>query len=263
MTAAVAELRARHNIPESALKRLQSILAQQQMTGEQRLARLDELAGWLAATVAHLRAPSNEAAEARRVKAQAADALEAGELERAMDLLKAIREHVREARRRAEARLAEELQTLKAQMTEEAAATARLGELAMARHDLDAAAEHFADASGQLPAEQPALELGYRYRRAEALAAKAETTGEPGAIEAAAAAYRVCLRLVTPERDAARGPDQRRARRHAAGARRAASAIQHRARRGGECVRRGGWRDRPGRAGRCSGRWCSSPTRPP
>ena len=202
LPAAVADLRERHKLPDAALKRLQTILAQQSMSAEHRLARLDELAGWLMATVAQLRAASNDAAEVRQIKTQAATALEQGDLERAMDLLKAIREHVRDARRRAETRLAEELQTLKGQMTEEAASTARLGEMAMARNDLDAAAEHFADAAGQLPAQEPALELGYRYRRAEALAAKAETSGDGRAIEAAAVAYRVCLRLITPERDA-------------------------------------------------------------
>lgn len=200
---AVADIKTRHNLPDGALRRLQAVLAQQSLTSEQRLARLDELAGWLAATAASLRRPTNEIAEIRHIKSQAAAALEQGGFEQAMDLLRAVREHVREARRRTEARLTEELHTLKSQMIEEAAATARLGELALARHDLDAAAEHFADAAGQLPAGEPALELGYRYRRAEAIAAKAEQSGEISAIEAAAMAYRICLRLVIPEQDAA------------------------------------------------------------
>ena len=129
------------------------------MSAEHRLARLDELAGWLMATVAQLRA-AERCSRGPPGQGAGGDALEQGDLERAMELLKAIREHVRDARRRAEARLAEELQTLKAQMTEEAAATARLGELAMARNDLDAAAEHFADAAGQLPARSPRWSWG-------------------------------------------------------------------------------------------------------
>jgi tetratricopeptide (TPR) repeat protein len=202
-TSAVADIKSKHDLPDGALRRLQSVLAQQALSAEQRLARLDELGGWLAATVASLRRPSNEASEIRHLKAQAASALEEGSFERAMELLKAVREHVRDARRRAESRLAEELQSLKSQMVEEATATARLGELAMARHDLDAAAEHFADAAGQLPAGEIALELGYRYRRAEVIAMKAEATGEMQAIEAATTAYRNCVRLITPERDSA------------------------------------------------------------
>lgn len=199
--AAVAELKARHQLPEPALRRFQAILAQQSMSGEQRLARLDELAGWLVATVAVLRKPHNEATEVRAAKHDAAAALEAGDLERAMDLLKTVREHMRESRRRAEARIADELQTLRVQMVEEAKATARLGELALARMDLDAAADHFADAAGQLPASEGALELEYRQRQAEALAAKAETTGDPRMLEAAAQAFRACRRLIVSETD--------------------------------------------------------------
>jgi tetratricopeptide (TPR) repeat protein len=195
----VAEIKARHNLADGALRRLQSVLAQQIASAEHRLARLDELGGWLASTIASLRRQSNETTEVRHLKSQAAAALETGNFEQAMELLKAVREHVRDARRRAQARLADELQTLKAQMMEEAAATARLGELAIARHDLDAAAEHFADAAGQLPSGETKLEFGYRYRRAEVIAMKAEATGDTVVIETAAAAYRHCVRLLTPE----------------------------------------------------------------
>ena len=44
------------------------------MSAEQRLARLDELAAWLIATVAHLRKPSNEPAAQRQAKLGAAAA---------------------------------------------------------------------------------------------------------------------------------------------------------------------------------------------
>ena len=47
------------------------------------------------ATIAHLRKAGNEAPELRQTKLEAAAALEAGDLERAMDRLKAVREHVR------------------------------------------------------------------------------------------------------------------------------------------------------------------------
>src|SRR5262249_5821538 len=57
----------------------------------------------------------------------------------------------------------------------------------------------FADAAGQLPAEQPALELDYRQRQAEALAAKVELTGDGHALERAIEAYRTCRRLASPE----------------------------------------------------------------
>ena len=96
-----------------------------------------------------------------------------------------------------EARIADELQSLRLQMIEEAAATSRLGELALARMDLDSAADYFADAAGQLPASEAALELDYRQKQAEALAAKAETTGDARALQASAQAFRKCRSLVT------------------------------------------------------------------
>lgn len=192
-----AEVQARHRLPEGALRRLQQILAQQPMSAEQRLARLDELGAWLIATVAYLRKQTNDAPAQRQAKLDAAAALEVGDFEQAMEQLRSVREHTREGRRRAEARIAEELQTLRLQMIEEAAATARLGELALARMDLDSAAEHFADAAGQLPASEAALELDYRQKQAEALAAKAETTGDGRALQASAQAFRKCRSLVT------------------------------------------------------------------
>ena len=201
MPSAVAEMQSRHRLPEGALRRFQAILAQQPMTAEQRMARLEELGIWLNATIAHLRKPSNDAAELRQTKLEAAAALEAGDLERAMDRLKAVREHMRDGRRRAEERIAEELQSLRLQMIDEAAATARLGELALARMELDAAADFFADAAGQLPASERVLELEYRQRQAEAIAAQAEATNEPRAVEAAVIAFRSCRRLLQADTD--------------------------------------------------------------
>lgn len=183
------------------MRRLQASLAVQPMPAEQRLARLEELAHWTVTTVAQLRQPANEAPELRRLKTEAAAALEAGELERAMDFLRAVREHLRDGRRRTEARLAEEVAALKSQMIEEAAAVARLGELALARLDLEAAAELFADAAGNLPVGETALELDYRQRQAEALAAKAEMSGDARFLRSAAEAFRTALRLITKAAD--------------------------------------------------------------
>ena len=194
---ASAEIQARHRLPEGALRRIQQILAQQPMSAEQRLARLDELGAWLISTVAYLRKPTNDAPAQRQAKLDAATALEHGDFEQAMDYLRAVREHTRDSRRRVEARIADELQSLRLQMIEEAAATSRLGELALARMDLDSAADYFADAAGQLPASEAALELDYRQKQAEALAAKAETTGDARALQASAQAFRKCRSLVT------------------------------------------------------------------
>jgi len=183
-------------LPEGALKRFRAILGQQQMSAEHRLARLDELAEWLLATVVQLRAQRNVGGDLVRLKSLAADALEAGDLEQALDLLKDIRNRLRDDRRRSEARLQEEMEALKSHMIEEALAVARLAELALARLDYDGAAELFADAASHLPRQQAAREIDYRQRQAEALAAKAEATGDPHALAAAADAFRATLRLI-------------------------------------------------------------------
>ena len=196
---ATALLRRKHEIPEPAFRRLQAILAAQNMSPAARLGRLDELAGWLAATIAQLTRPGNDAPELRRLKSEAAAALGNGELERAMDLLKEVRHKLRDDRRRTEARLVEEVQTLKQQMLEEALAAARLGELALARGEYVTAAELLAEAASSVPTTEPVLELAYRLQAAEALASLAEVTGETGALAAAATAYRAALPLAGRE----------------------------------------------------------------
>ncbi|MGE0630554.1 MAG: hypothetical protein AB7O43_22415, partial [Hyphomicrobiaceae bacterium] len=203
LVGAVAEIRARHGIPEGALRRFQSILAAQAMPAEQRLARLEELASWLAATLAHLTAQSNDPIELRRLKAEAAKALGDGDLERAMDLLKEVRQNLRDSRRRTEARLAEEMEALKAQMLEESGTTARLAELALARFDFDVAAELFADAAASLPSGFTEIEADYRQRQAEALAARAEISGDTRSLQAAATAFRGAMELVSRTADPA------------------------------------------------------------
>lgn len=201
LSAAVAAIKERHQLSDGALRRLQSILATQSQANEHRLARLDELGAWLAGTVSQLLRPGNDAAELRRLKHDGASALQAGDFERAMELLKQVRDHVRDDRRRTEARLAEEVETLKMQMIEEATAAARLAGLALARLDYDGAADLFAEAAGNVPSSEAALELDYRQRQAEALASKAEMTGDARALQSAATAFRNCLRLVDRSAD--------------------------------------------------------------
>ncbi len=188
-------------MPDGARTRFQAILSAQPLSDKQRQARLIDLANWLSATVEHLRRPSNEPAAVLKIKAEAADALDAGELERAMELLKVVRERLRDERRGTERRIAEELENLRLNMLEEAAATVRLGELAMARFDFAAAADFFADAAGQLPAKETGLEFDYRQRHAEALASLSEQTFDARVLEAAAQAFRTCRRLLVRERD--------------------------------------------------------------
>lgn len=201
-TNSAAAIQARHGLTDAAMRRFETSLDAQSLAADQRLERLDELAGWLATTVAQLTRPGNEDAGLRRLKAEAAAALAAGEFERAVDLLREVRSHAREGRRRSEQRLAEEMLTLQHQMAEEAAAIARMAELALARFDHAAAAELFAEAAANVPKSEPELELRYRLRQADALAAKGEEQGDLVALAGAVRAYREALLLCSRDRDA-------------------------------------------------------------
>lgn len=198
----VAAIKARHGIGDGAMNRFETALAAQNLNAEQRLERLDELAAWLASTVAQLTRPGNEDAALRRLKAEAAAALAGGDFERAVQLLRDVRLEAREGRRRSEQRLAEEMQNLQHQMAEEAAAVARLAELALARFDYDGAAELFGEAATTVPKTEPQLELRYRLRQADALAMKGEERGDLAAMAGAVRAYREALALSDRARDA-------------------------------------------------------------
>lgn len=190
-------------MPRGARERFRALLEAQPLSEIQRRQRLVELGNWLVATTSHLRRASNEGADVAHIKARAADHLDAGQFELAMDLLKGVRDRLREQRRAVEARIAEELETLRVTMLEEAAAAARLGELAMARFDFAGAADFFGEAAAQLPAKESAFEFDYRQRQAEALAAHAETTGDDHVIRRAVEAFRASRRLLVRERDRA------------------------------------------------------------
>jgi tetratricopeptide (TPR) repeat protein len=196
-----AGIQARHGLTDAAMRRFEATITAQNLTPEQRMERLDELAGWLAVTVAQLTRPGNEDAALRKLKADAAAALTTGDFERAVDLLGEVRRQAREGRRRSEQRLAEEMQNLHHQMAEEAAAVARLAELALARFDFDAAADLFGEAASSVPKSEPQLEQRYRLRQADALAAKGEERGDLAALAAAVRAYRDALSLADRGRD--------------------------------------------------------------
>lgn len=202
VTPSVPAIQARHGLSDGAMRRLDTAMAGQSLSPEQRLERLDELAAWLASTVAQLTRPGNEDSALRRLKADAAAALAAGDFERAVDLLREVRREAREGRRRAEQRLAEEMHALQHQMAEEAAAVARLAELALARFDYAAAAELFAEAATTVPKSEPQLELRYRLRQADALATKGEELGDIAVLATAVVAYREALVLSDRGRDA-------------------------------------------------------------
>lgn len=182
-------LKAKYRLSDLAFQRFATLLEAQSLRPEQRLARLEELAVWLDQTVAQLSRASNDDAATRSLKEKAARALADGDFETAFELLKSLRRNVRENRRKTEQRLEEEMQILKAQMAEEAVATARLGELALARCDYDEAIDLFAEAVDGAPRADTDLEISYRLRYADALFRKGDDTRDAGSLAQAVRSY--------------------------------------------------------------------------
>lgn len=190
----LADLRDRFGLSERAQSRILRLIdAQQGRPGELAL-RLEQLSQWLGDAKAQLMKPSNDDAEVRKLKAKAAGALADGDFEGAADALRQIRREVRETRRRTEERLADEVAGLKAQMVEEARATARLAELHVAERDFAAAADLFADAALALPTAERELAWRFELQRADALLRKGEASADGSALAEAISAFASCVR---------------------------------------------------------------------
>ncbi len=192
----LADLRERFGLNDKALRRVLGLLDAQGVRGEHIAPRVEELAAWLGDVRAQLLKATNEEAEVRRLKAKAAQALADGDFEAAEEALKLLRREVRESRRRIEERLAEEVSSLRTQMMEEARATARLAELALANLDFRNAAELFGESSLALPTSDRDLAWQYNLQRAEALYRHGETALDASSLNDAIAAYGHAVRLV-------------------------------------------------------------------
>ena len=196
---AIKAIQARYGVSDPALARFLKSLEPQDLRADRFLERLEDMAGWLKTTHEHLLKPSNEVADVRRLKTGAAEAIANGEFELAMDQLKQVRRNLRDTRRRIEERLQDEMHNLKSQMAEEALATARLGELALARFELDSAAELFAEAVDMAPANDHEARWRSGMRHAEALVRKGEVRRDVAAFREATRVYEGALKLVPRE----------------------------------------------------------------
>lgn len=190
----LADLRERFGLTEKAMRRLLSLVDEQGTRIDDIVPRLEELSGWLGDVRAQLLKPSNDEPEIRRLKSKAAAALADGDFEAAMETLRHVRREIREARRRIEERLQDEVAGLKSQMLEEARATARLAELAMTRREFASAAELFAEASLSLPSTDREGAWRYNLQRADALYAKARDETDGGALSDATNIYGQAVR---------------------------------------------------------------------
>ena len=197
----LAEIRDRYGLTSKALARCLAMLAAEHVKPEKMLSRLEDLGAWLKSTREQLLRPSNDDTEARRLKGRIAAALGDGDFEEAADLMKQVRRRLRDNRRHIEERLQEEIAGLKSQMAEEAQATARLAELAMARFDFDTAGELFAEAADSAPKSDRAVQWRYLMRQAEALYRKGEERAEPAAFSRSLQIYEGAARLAVEARN--------------------------------------------------------------
>lgn len=187
-------LREQFGLNEKAVSRVLALLVSQGVPADRMLERLEGLCKWLGDAKAQLSRPSNDLAETRRLKARAAAALGEGDFEAAADALRQIRRDIRESRRRTEERLAEEVAAIRGQMAEEARATARLAELALANRDFAAAADLFGEATLALPSADRAMAWKYNLQRAEALYQRAAQSRGSQAVADAISAYSTAVR---------------------------------------------------------------------
>jgi tetratricopeptide (TPR) repeat protein len=194
-TSLLADLRERFGLGERAMRRILTHIDQQQLARDRIIPALEELAAWIGDVRAQLTKPANVDADVRRLKAKAAAALADGDFEAAVEALKHVRRELREGRRRIEERLQDEVVALRQQMTEEARATARLAELALARGQNGEAADLFSEAALAMPSNDREGIWRLQLKRAEALYRAGETGREPRALTEALSAYNHAIRL--------------------------------------------------------------------
>jgi tetratricopeptide (TPR) repeat protein len=195
-TALLADLRERFSLNERAMRRILGHLDQQGLKPDRIIAEFEGLASWVGDVRAQLTKPTNEEADIRRLKSKAAAALADGDFEAAVDALRQLRRELRDTRRRIEERLEEEVTALRRQMTEEARATSRLAELAMARNFYAEAAELFSEAAVAMPSTDRDGIWRLHLKRADALYRAGERGRDARVLAEALAAYNLAIRLV-------------------------------------------------------------------
>lgn len=188
-TVFLADLRERFGLSEKAMAAVLALIERQSVNPGDFVARIEEVAVWLGDVKAQLLKPTNEDAEIRRLKSKAAAALADGDFETAGDVLRQVRREVREARRRVEERLSDEVASLKTQMNEEARSTARLAELALAKLDFLLAAELFGEAALALPTADRDGAWTFNLQRADALSRYGDVGGHQASLAEAIGGY--------------------------------------------------------------------------
>jgi tetratricopeptide (TPR) repeat protein len=168
-------------VNENALKAFFATLGENEVSTDRLSEKLLEIAGHYKKALVQSAPGPNDGPEFSKVKSAANHALEAGQLERADELLEEL-ERLQDA-------------AIASEQLERASTSAERGQLAMSRLRYQEAAQRFADAAKHVPEERSDIRLGYLDQEADALYRQGNERGENTALIAAIERYRILLTL--------------------------------------------------------------------
>jgi hypothetical protein len=166
---------------EKALKSFFQTVGERDVPIEQLGKKLLEIAGRYRELLAQVRPNPDDGAKTAEIKNAASQALEAGQFDRADELLDQLQK----------AQDAE----LESRQLQRASTSAERGQLAMTRLQYRNAARYFAEAAKHLPAEHNEIRLSYLDREAGALYREGDERGDNEASAAAIEHYGVALTI--------------------------------------------------------------------
>jgi tetratricopeptide (TPR) repeat protein len=168
-------------VSESALQAFFTILGEQEVPNEKLATKLLAIAENYKNLLAQAAPGPNDRPEIAKIRTAAQEALKAGQLDRADELLGKVQE-LQDA-----ALLSMEL--------ERAGTSAQRGQLAMTQLRYRDAARQFADAAQRVPEARPDVRLGYLDQEAASLFQEGEERGDNAALDSAIERYGILLTL--------------------------------------------------------------------
>jgi tetratricopeptide (TPR) repeat protein len=177
----IDELQRVLGVNENALKAFFATLGDKEVPISHLSDKLVEIAGHYKELLAQSGPSSGDSPEIAKIKNAARDAVEAGQLDRADELLEQV-EKLQEA-------------AIAAEQLELAHVLAQRGQLAMSQLRYQGAAQQFADAAKRVPEERGDIRLHYLDQEADALYHQGHERGDNTALKAAIERYRRLLTL--------------------------------------------------------------------
>jgi tetratricopeptide (TPR) repeat protein len=173
-------------VNENALQAFFTILGEREVPIDRLSKKLVEIAGHYKEALAQSAPGPNDRPDIAKVRSAARDALGAGQLDRADELLERL----------------EKLQdvAIVSEQLERASTSAQRGQLAMLRLRYREGAQDFADAAKHVPEERGDIRLGYLDHEADALYREGDERGDNAALTEAIERYRILLTLRSRDR---------------------------------------------------------------